>query len=276
MAIIEFYGANIIAGFILIFILGMVGRHIVARNQSMEMMLLGQEFQTSILMAAMLISQFETGTHNDHSYHLEVMITLVFVLIYHGLYHLIVKNFRNYKIEGAITLIVILMGFSQLVVLLSPVVEFHMVKSFLGDIVTVSKMEAIIVSLSSVALLGLYFQQQKQTNLDTIEIALFNKVTKKRISQNVFSFIVLILMLLSIHMFGSLFTIGAIIIPAFLSGIFKIAHGKYTLLCLINSFSVFGAFLMISYFDRLPTTVLIVFFILIISIVYSMIFQSRS
>ncbi|NBW85222.1 MAG: hypothetical protein EBR50_07960, partial [Proteobacteria bacterium] len=128
-----------IAAMGLVFVLGMIGRHLVARNQSMEVMLLGQEFQTSILMAALVFSLVETKEHAEHGIHLEMFLSLIFVLLYHSFYLVIIKKFRQYRVEGAILSIIMLMGFGQFVVLLSPLVEMHMVKSYLGDIVTVSK-----------------------------------------------------------------------------------------------------------------------------------------
>ncbi len=230
MEILNFYWTNILAAIVLVFVLGQIGRHLIGRNQSMEIMLLGQEFQTSILMAALTLSLFETGEHSDHDFHQEVILTLIFVLAYHFVYLGLVKKYRSYRVEGAIVLMIMLMGFSHLVVLLSPVVEFHMVKSYLGDIVTVSKFESLLITVVSITSGFVLWKNNKNIKLDTLEIALFNKATKKRKSSSIFSVLVLLLMLFSIHLFGSLFTVGAMIIPAFISSIFRISSGKYNVL----------------------------------------------
>ena len=276
MEILGFYWINILAGMILVFALGMIGRHLVARNQSMEVMLLGQEFQTSLLMAALFIGLFETGDHDHHSFHLETFVSLIFVLLYHFSYLFFLKKYRNFKIEGAIVFIILLMGFSHLVVLMSPVVEFHMVKSFLGDIVTVSQNESITVALFSFFSIIILKKIDKNTELDTIEIALFNKTTKKRAHSVFFSILVLLLMLFSIHLFGSLFTIGAMIIPAFISGIFKINHQQFNILTILNSLSVVVAFFFLLFADRLPTTVVIIFLIFMTSLIGSMFLKRLS
>ncbi len=276
MEVLAFYWPNLIAGVVLVFVLGVVGQHLVARNQSMEVMLLGQEFQTSILMSALVMSLFESGKHSDHGLHLEMFISLLFVLIYHFTYQLILKRFRNFRIEGAIALILILTGFSHLIVLLSPLVEMHMVKSYLGDIVTVSKIESLAVSVVVIISYFLLRKIEKETFLDTLEMSLFNKTTKKRKSSVLFSAVVLILMLLSIHLFGSLFTVGAIIIPAFLSGVLNVDKKHFMTMTILNSLSVVGAFMFLTIFDRLPTTVFILFFILIVSLVYSLAFKRFS
>jgi ABC-type Mn2+/Zn2+ transport system permease subunit len=262
MDVLDFYWLNIVAGIILVFVLGTVGRHIVGRNQSMEIMLLGQEFQTSLLLATPLITLIESAEHDDHNTHLEALLTLVFVVLLHKIFSTFIKKYRSYRIEGAIIFIVLLMGLSHLIVL-------QMVKGFLGDIVTVPRSESIFVIISSLFIYFLFLKTKEETKLDTIEIALFNRATKRRKTSFIFSTIVFLLMLLSVHLFGSLFTIGAMIIPSFIAAIMKLSEKKYFYLTILNSFSVIGAFLMLSIFDRLPTTVLILFFILFISLIYS-------
>lgn len=269
MEILNFYWISIIAAMLLVLVLGHIGRHLIARNQSMEIMLLGQEFQTAILIAAMIIGMFETGGHDDHNIHLESIVSLGIVLLFHFFYFLILKNNRSYRIEGAISFIVLLMGLSHFVVLLSPIVEFHMVKSYLGDIVTVSKSESIVACVVTIICLTWIYRLRKNLNLDTIEISLFNKVTKKRPSQYHFSLIVLIIMLFSIHLFGTLFTVGAMIIPAFISAIARFNQKNFNVIMIFNILSVPFAFYIINYHDRLPTTVVILFLILINQLVGS-------
>jgi len=271
--ILSFYWTNILAAIVLVFVLGQVGRHLIGRNQSMEVMLLGQEFQTGILMAALTLSLFETGEHSDHDFHQEVILTLAFVLFYHFVYLGIVKKYRSYRVEGAIVLMIMLMGFSHLVVLLSPVVEFHMVKSYLGDIVTVSKFESLLITVVSIISGIVLWKMRRNIKLDTLEIALFNKATKKRRSSRIFSVLVLLLMLFSIHLFGSLFTVGAMIIPAFISSIFNISSRHYNILSGVNALSVIMAFGFLLQFDRLPTTVLILMFIFLFSLIFSAVFR---
>lgn len=275
MEILSFYWISIIAAMLLVFILGHIGRHLVARNQSMEIMLLGQEFQSAILIAALIIGFFETAGHDDHNIHLESIVSLFIVLAFHAIYLSVIKRKRSYRIEGAISFIVLLMGLSHFVVLLSPIVEFHMVKSFFGDIVTVSRVESIIACIAALFAMLLFFHIRKNLGLDTIEIALFNKVTKKRNSQIIFAVLVLIMMLFSIHLFGTLFTVGSMIIPAFISGLFGLNKKSFNLLMVVNLFSVPFAFYIINYHDRLPTTVVILFLLLLNQLLGSFILKGK-
>lgn len=271
MEVLGFYWANIIAGCILVFVLGHIGRHLIARGQSMEIMLLGQEFQTSILIGAIILFALEKGEHVDHGIHLESIFALVFVLIFHSLYSLLVKKHRSFRVEGAIGSIILLMGLSQLIVLTSPIVEFHMVKSFLGDIVTVSLYESVGVAILSLLIGVIFYRNQAQIMQDTIEIALFNRPTKKRATQLLFNGLVILIMLVSVHLFGSLFTVGVMVIPAFITAIAKVDKNHFNWLSIINGLSVIVAFLLLIEFDRLPTTVAILYLVLANTILFSLV-----
>lgn len=277
MEVLEFYWVSIFAGMALLFTFSEIGRHLVARNQSMDVLLLGQEFQTSILISSFFLAIFEDGGHHDeHSFHVEALIALGLTLLIHSFYIRVLRKNRQYKIEGAIALIVLLMCVGHFVVAFSPLVEFHMVKSFLGDIVTVSKVEAIFVGILSLVSWVVLFWHSKSLKLDTLEIAIFNKLTKKRKSQLLFNIVVIVLMLFSIHLFGTLFTVGGLILPALIAGVFKLRDSKLRILSLVNSLCVPLAFTFLMDFDRFPTTVLIIFLITIISIVFSFIFKENS
>ena len=73
---------NIEAGFFLVIILGLLGQHLVARNQALDVMLLGSEFQSGILVAALVMNIFEGKDHGDHGFHFETLISLLLFLYY--------------------------------------------------------------------------------------------------------------------------------------------------------------------------------------------------
>lgn len=273
MEILSFYWVNILSGYLLVLILGTIGQHLITRNQSMEVMLLGQEFQTGILVAVLLLGFFEDSSdHSEHGLHLETLLSLAFVAVIHGFYSFLVHKFRSFRVEGALVFIMLLMGLGHLVVVISPMVEFHMVKSYLGDIVTVSKFEAIFVTILAVVF-GVLLRLRKQNIfLDTLEIGLFNKTTKKRPGSRMFELIVLVLMLFSVHLFGSLFTVGCIIIPAFIAGILRLPRNRYFPLMILNSLMVIVSFGLLLYNDRFPTTVVILFLITLSSLFFAAFF----
>ncbi len=272
--IITFYWPNIIAGILLVFTLGLFGRHLVGRNQSMEIMLLGQEFKTSILIASILATIIESGEHTEHSIHLETIVALLCVAFFHFCYYRLIKK-RAYKIEGAIVFITILIALDHLIVLFSPLVEFHMIKSALGDIVTVSKVESFFVIVSTILIALFYNFRKKEFNKDTLEIALFNKRTKKSNDYYFFNLSVMFLMLVSIHLFGTIFTVGALIIPALITSYFNLSTQKFNALNCLNSLMVIVSFMILTLHDRLPSTVIIIILITITSIAYSFMRSQR-
>ncbi len=268
MEILNFYGVNIIAGSLLVILLGLIGTHAIARNKSLDVMLLGQEFQTSILISALLLNGLGFFEHDDHGAHFETLMSLGFVVLFHIAFSKMLKNKNQYKVEASIVGIVLLMGIGQLVVSLSPSIEFHMVKSFIGDIVTVSKSESIIVSIVALISLFIFLFYRKLILKDSIEIALFNRITSKKKSYYIYSVLLVISMLSSIHLFGSLFTIGTILIPSFICTFFGINVRQMQHLNFITWISVPISFFLLSYNDRIPNTVTIIGLITMISCIF--------
>lgn len=276
MEIIDFYLSNIVAGSLLVVLLGGLGSHAIARNQSLDVMLLGQEFQTSILISAVFLNYFIFDGHDEHGFHLETLISLLLVCIIHFCFAKVLRNKNQYKVEAAIVGIVLLMGVSQLVVALAPSIEFHMVKSFVGDIVTVSRYESVTVATLTVICLIVLNLKNKAIFKDSLEIALFNKIIFKRYSYYAYNILLLVSMLFSIHLFGSLFTIGAILIPSFVCTFLRLNIREIQLLNWINWISVPLAFWILNLNDRIPTTVMIVGLITLSSTIFCLIRKSFS
>lgn len=266
MELLSFYYGSIIASILLLFVLGYLGYHLTARNQSLEVLLLGQEFQTAILLSAFIVSILPYVHYEHHGVHLEIMITLLITILSHiGFRRLFFKR-SHIKTEGVVGYIVILMGTNQLVILISPLIEMHMIKSFIGDIVTVGLPESFIVIGFSILALGVIFKRSKIFFQDSLELAVFGKVTKKRGNDLVFNLLTLIMMLFSVHHFGVLFTLGAILIPALINTFFRLSKKDLFLQLTLTCLAPILAFLLTTYNDRLPTTVLILFIVLFINL----------
>lgn len=271
MELLSFYLGSIIASILLLLTLGLIGYHLTARGQSLEVLLVGQEFQTSILLAAFLVSILPHLHYDHHGIHLEILFTLILTILFHVIFKQLFRHRSHIKTEGVVGAIIILMGLNQLVVLISPLIEMHMVKSFIGDIVTVSKAESYFVSiLSFIAFITLI----KKNNVfyeDSLEISLFGKVTKKRGTEVFFNTITLIMMLFSVHHFGVLFTLGAILIPGLINSYFRLTKKDLFIQLFLGAYSPVLAFILTTYNDRLPTTVLILFIMFGINIVFGFI-----
>lgn len=271
--IFEFYWPNIIAASLLIFIFSHIGSHLFARNKAIEVMLLGQEFQTGILFSAFFLAIFQSIEHDDHGLHIEFLITGAFVLSSHSFYLFIHKKLRHLKVEGAVSLIVLLILVSQLIVSLNPGIEFHMIKSLMGDIVTVSKSESIFVSIFSCFSILLYFFFYKDIEKDSLDFALFSKQTHKRFSYILFNLLVFTLMFLSIHLLGTIFTLGVLFIPAYVLQFFYLTKKLKSILFILLGLSSPLSFYLLSFNDRVAPTLLIILVTSVISTVYGFLFN---
>lgn len=275
MELLSFYLGSIIASILLLIALGLIGYHLIARSQSLEVLLLGQEFQTSILLSAFLVSILPLVHYDHHGIHLEILFTLVVTIISHIIFRRFFINKSYIKTEGVVGYIIFLMGLNQLIILISPLIEMHMVKSFIGDIVTVSKSESYFVVGLSLLCLFLLIKKNKIFYEDSLELALFGKVTKKRKSEFFFNSVTLIMMLFSIHHFGVLFTLGAIMIPGLCNAYFKLSSKDLIGQLLLSCISPLIAFILTTYNDRLPTTVLILFVTFFLNLVFGYIKRLR-
>lgn len=267
MEVISFYWPNILAAMVLVVILGRLGIHLVARNQSLEVILLGQSFQSGILVGALVMSYIEKSFHNEHGIHLESIISLIFAAIIHFFYLKLSKNYRTYKTEIALVMFVLLVSFAHFIVSVSPIVEFHMIKAAVGDIVTISRFESFVILL--IFILTFFFLQKREAKFfeRTIDLALFNKPSnnKKELS---FTIVVYLIIFLSVHKFGTLFTMAVALIPALSFAMRGIERKYFKNLLLVNCLTVPLSFFLLNYWDRIPTTVIIVFVCLINSSVF--------
>ena len=271
MELLSFYFPSIIASILLLLVLGLLGYHLIARNQSLEVLLLGQEFQTAILLSAFFLSILPRISYDHHGVHLEIIITLILAILSHILFRRIFRFKSHIKTEGVVGYLVFLMGLNQLVILISPLIEMHMVKSYIGDIVTVSKSESyFLIGISVVALIGI-IKRRKFFFLDSLDISIFGKVTKQRNNKLFFNAVTLCMMLFSIHHFGVLFTLGAILIPGLINSFFLLSKKDLIFQVALSSTSPIFAFILTTYNDRLPTTVLILFIVFGINILYGFI-----
>lgn len=271
MELLSFYYTSIIASILLIIVLGFLGHHLIGRGQSLEVLLLGQEFQTAILFSAFILSVLPHINYNHNGIHLEVVLTLFFTILSHFIFKKIFKNKVYLKTEGVVGFIIVLMGLNQLIILASPLIEMHMVKSYIGDIVTVSKTESFFLIIISLISSFCIIKKKSIFFEDTLEISLFGKLTKKRKSLISFNILTVIMMLFSIHHFGVLFTLGTIILPGLVNSFFKLSTKDIIYQLILSSSSPIFAFAITTYNDQLPTTVVILFIILAINLSYGFI-----
>lgn len=275
MDVIAFFIPNIIAGMCLMLLLNILGRHIMARDQVMDVMLIGQSVQTGILLGAVIIME-AFRYHDNHGLHLEVLISLLYSLIIFSLYEKFIHYKSNYRIEMAIFLIVIFMASNHVLVLMSPLVEYHMTKGALGDIVTAKANESYLVASLSMLFIFFYRIKRKQWYQDTFDLALYKKCTQLNNNRKSFLFVLVVTILIGVHLFGIIFTLSALLIPSFMMNVFNYPQQRAWVIYLVCSLCVPFSFIFLVWLDKIPPTVLISFTVTVVSFLVTVIYKNKS
>jgi ABC-type Mn2+/Zn2+ transport system permease subunit len=265
--IINFYSLNILVGAILSIALGLYGSHVVARDKTMEVVLLGQTIQVGILFGV-IVNSIIFSHHDDHGLHLEIVVSVFFTIFVYGFYEKLTQEKKFIKTPVLVLFYTVLLSLSYLTVAASPLVESHMVKAFLGDIVTASKTELRLILLISVATLIFFRKKSREILLQSFDLSLFgHSSTLKAKDQSLFfNLIVLCLMIYSIHVFGIVFTICMMVLPV---SIVQFSNssvlGLYRFIYIASPLSVLIGFLFNIKLDQFPTSSLITISYVIIS-----------
>lgn len=269
---------NIFVGAILSIALGLYGAHVVARGKTLEVVLLGQSIQVGILIGVVVIS-YLFQTHDDHSFHPEIIVSFFFSVIIYSLYEKLTSRKKHAKTLVLVALYSTLIAGSYLVVAASPLVESHMVKSYLGDIVTASQEELVSVLVLTLASLGYFWKKQKILLKQSFEQALFGHSLDSVSARQpfIFNLIVLGLMLGSVHVLGIIFTLSMMILPVFVFqfGRFKLSQ-LYTLIILLSPLCVVLGFILNIKLESFPTSALIATTYLYLAIIISQIISKRA
>lgn len=254
MEVLIFYWPNLLAGMLIAAGLGLVGFHILARNQSLESFVLGQEIQTSIILIAFGLIAF--GSHSDHGLHIEAVFSLGLAFALHLLFLRAVRKERALRMEISVVYIFLLTAVNNLLMSLSPLIEGHMVASLLGDIVTAGRVESYGVALASSALLALYAFKHRRLLDESVEVALFDRRPKGLFLTGALT----LFMGVSVHVLGLLFTIVMLLaMPLALNVLGNSSYrASQVSLVVVNAASVALGFMNINWVDRVPTSVSIV------------------
>lgn len=277
MELIQFYALNIFVGALLSIALGLFGAHVVARGKTLEVVLIGQSIQVGILVGVVVIN-YLFQTHDDHSFHPEIIVSLFFTFAIYSLYEKLTTRKKHTKTLVLVALYATLIAGSYIVVAASPLVESHMVKSYLGDIVTASGPELISVLLLTIFSLLYFWKRKKKFLMQSFDQSLFgHSLDSAKPSDNIiFNLIVLGLMLSSVHVLGIIFTLSMMILP-----IFVFQFGTFTLrqlnlvVVILSPICVLLGFVLNIRLESFPTSALITISYLYLAIIVSQIIKKR-
>mgnify|MGYP001213610612 CR=1 FL=1 len=264
MDMLSFYWPNLIAGFCLSLALGLIGIHTIARNQALDSFVLGQELQSGIIFSAFLLNVFDM--HVDHGLHSESLISLVIAITLHLSFIWMLKKYNLIRLEVSLVYVFFLIAINNLFMSLNPMIESHMVNSMLGDIVTASKIESILISLFSALFVLFYIKQRKVFLKESIDIALFSE-EKQKISHQI---ILVLFMSLSVHILGLVFTLSMLLMAPIFMLLTHMKNLNYSIfyVLLFNGLSVLIGFSGLGLNDRIPTSVMIIMVLTMVNLLF--------
>lgn len=257
MELLSFYSLNIVVGILLSLCLGNYGLHLVARKKSLEALMLGQSMQTGLLVGIFCFTLFTHDLSRDIG-HISIIISAIFSLFVFLTYEKILHSLSELKNETALFFIVLSISLSYIFTAINPLVESHFVRSFVGDIIIAERSELLAIGLISLVLLVVFYIKRESFKNDTIDIALYSKIKNHNVY--IFDSLIFLLMVVSIHIFGLLFTLGMLIVPAFMLNGLSPKRISYSLLfiSLVNALAVFCGFVFNIFYEDLPTSPMIV------------------
>jgi ABC-type Mn2+/Zn2+ transport system permease subunit len=258
MEMLKFYFLNIIVGCLMAVVLGHYGIHLVGRRKTLETLMIGQTMQLGIIMGAFITSIFFHNTGVVHEEHIGLVVSLLLSGLIYFLHGRLSNKWYYLKTELSLFIIILSIAFSHVLTALNPLIESHLVRSFVGDIVTASEMENYFILFITI-LCGAYFFFNKKRILDeSIDYGLYGFILNKKAV--LFEVVIFVIMCLCIHVFGLLFTLGMLLIPiiAFnMVGSFKY-HKMLMTVAFINIVAVISGFSLNIQFENLPTSPTIV------------------
>lgn len=269
MEIISFYSLNILVGAFLAVVLGVYGANVVARGKTMEIVLLGQTIQVGILLGV-IVNSLVFLDHDDHGLHLEIIVSVLFTVIVYGIYERLTKSRKFVKTPVLVLIYTVLLAVSYLVVAASPLVESHMVKAFLGDIVTASHTELYIVLVLAILSLIFFGNKRREILIQSFDVSLFGHLVTGK-GKNIywfFNIIILCLMIYSIHVLGIVFTLCMMILPITIAQFSNFSlSALYKFIWIASPISVLIGFIVNIQYEQFPTSSLITLSFLFIGII---------
>ena len=213
MEILAFYSLSIFVAMIMSIGLGLFGLHLVGRRQSVETLMIGQLMQFGLLIGALFKIIFHLNIGDGHDGHIQMLFSFLISFVFYFLIQKLVKKFEALKNEINLIIIILSISLGQIIMGFVPQIESFYTQSFTGDIVTASHSEAYFLLFGGVLCLIYLLKRSKKIISDTIDYGLYG--LHLDIKAPLFELVLFVLMSLSLHIFGLLFTLGMMLIPAF-------------------------------------------------------------
>lgn len=264
MEMLKFYALNIVVGCFMAVSLGHYGIHLVGRRKSLETLMIGQTMQFGIIFGAFITSIIFAESDFLHEEHFGLFASLILAALFYILHGKVSSIWPFLKTEFSLIIIILSIALSHIFTAINPLIESHFVRSFVGDIVTASRVENYLLLIITIICSIYFFINRDKILSITIDHGLYGRSGQKKYF--IFDIFVFVLMCISIHVFGLLFSLGMLLVPIIFFNLLRaVTHSKMLLYIVIfNSFSVIFGFLLNTYYENLPTSPVIVLVLVLI------------
>jgi ABC-type Mn2+/Zn2+ transport system permease subunit len=270
MELISLFFLTICSGLISSLNLSLIGAQLASRGQSVQSMVLAVGMSLGIILTMGL-------THNldeQHTFHLlPILGGIFFGISLLLLTQLIAKKIQGNKSSYFISIYAILLALTHLVTNIIPGLETHMAQNYFGDIAVMNDEENYINLFVSGFSLIVLLKFWKKISFVSFQTAIFGgsywQLGSKKVNW-IFWFFSILILIMSIHFLGFLFSLALLFIPSALlmkkDKSLRLFTGQ---LLLLSAISEITGFLVSLYFGNLPTTPVIILALLFWALVFN-------
>lgn len=239
--------------------LSQIGVHLVARQQSLNALMLTQVSTFGVLLGMLF---------NDHLFHfdsLDFLFPLIIGLLLTVIVTFVVERLRgNFSETFFLIIFLLFMALSYWVCSYFPGLDSHHADSFFGDIVTIQGTE-LVLSIFGFFLGAIYLFTRRRSLLNqSFEIEVFGK-QQSRVGTDSLWVVSLLIMVLGIFSLGLLYTLSFMLMaPVLLAYLSKSLRRYLITLSIFSALSAVFGFVISLHFTRMSTapTIVICLFIL--------------
>lgn len=270
MELISLFFLTICSGLISSLNLSLIGSQLASRGQSVQSMVLAVGMSLGIILTMGLSHNLD----EQHSFHLLPILGGVFF----GISLLLLTQLISKKIQGNkssyfISIYAILLALTHLVTNIIPGLETHMAQNYFGDIAVMSDEENYINLVISGISLIILLKFWNKISFVSFQTAIFGgsfwQIHSKKINL-IFWFLSILVLIMSIHFLGFLFSLALLFIPSALLSKKEKSLRFFTIqLLLLASISEITGFILSLYFGNLPTTPVIILSLLFWALIFN-------
>lgn len=211
-------------------LLSFIGIHMVARDRVLETYALTQGVSFSFLLLQTALYTIGLNLFVGLSYLYGVFAIALIALVLKYLLRFFHRQKSSFYFMGGLSF----MGFSYALVSFFPFLESHLSRTFMGDLVTASSSQSVLVAMLFIPLLLVCFNLRFLWRRDTLNLALFGREAQlAKNSKLSFDIVSLVTLSVSILTLGHLYTLAlTLMAPLIINALSRLSFNSFVLSCL--------------------------------------------